>query len=404
MKAVIWGAGDCLEIVLKYIGVDVMIQYVVDSDKTKQGKSVSEGIKVISPDKLCKLEFDLIIVSVQDDKAIELDIERLGYGSKTVYFWRDYANENNNGEIFKNRIRELQNEIQKNRIYQARLDSAPYEWGIKKIKVPEIKSAELLLKKMLLDGSSLCRYGDADFEIILGRDRAWYQKKNANLAKYLKEILRINDPGINIAIAQDFSGFECYKEKAADGIRLYMAGNVRHEVASLLSDEVTYYDAYVSRPYYIYKDSKNADVIFPLFKKLWNNRDVCIIEGLFGRFGIGNDLLSNAGGVSRIACPARNAWDKYELIKSYIINNIQKDKLLLISLGSTATVLAYELALEGYQAVDIGQLDNEYDWYLAKVTDRIAIKGKMVAEVSQKWEEEPTIEKVYNQQLIAKII
>lgn len=404
MKAVIWGAGGYLELVLKYIGSDVMIQYVVDSDKKKQGMSISKGIKVISPEELRKVSFDLIIVSVQDDKAIEQDIERLGYGAKTVYFWRDYANENRNAAIFKNRIRELQNEIQKNRIYQARLDSAPYEWGIKKIKVPEIKSAELLLQKMLQDGSSLCRYGDSDFEIILGRDRAWYQKKNDNLAKHLKEILRVNNPDINIAIAQNFRGLERYTEKAADGIRLYLEGNVRHEVASLLSDEVTYYDAYVSRPYCIYKDSKNADVIFPLFKKLWKNRDVCIIEGVFGRFGIGNDLLSHVGSVSRIACPARNAWDKYGLIKSYIMNNIQKDRLLLISLGSTATVLAYELALEGYQAVDIGQLDNEYDWYLAKTPDRIAIKGKMVAEVSQKWEKEPAIEKVYNQQLIAKII
>lgn len=404
MKAVIWGAGGYLETVLKYIGSDAIIQYVVDNDKTKQGMSISEGIKVISPEELRKLEFDLIIVSVWDDKAIEQDIEQLGYGSKTVYFWRDYANENNNAAVFKNRIKELKNEIQKNRIYRARLDNAPYEWGIKKIKVPEIKSAEFLLQKMLRDGSSLCRYGDADFEIILGRDRAWYQKKDENLAKCLKEILWINTPGINIAVAQDFSGLERYKESAADGIRLYMEGNVRHEVAGLLSDEVTYYDAYVSRPYYIYKDSKNADVIFPLFKKLWNNRDVCIIEGVFGRFGIGNDLLSNVSSVSRIACPARNAWDKYGLIKSYIIHNIQKDRLLLISLGSAATVLACELALEGYQAVDIGQLDNEYDWYLAKASDRTAIKGKMVAEVSQKWEEDPAIEKVYNQQLITKII
>ena len=35
----------------------------------------------------------------------------------------------------------------------------------------------------------------------------------------------------------------------------------------------------------------------------------------------------------------------------------------------------------GIQAIDIGQLDNEYDWYRMGANDRVPIAGKMTAEV-----------------------
>ena len=60
----------------------------------------------------------------------------------------------------------------------------------------------------------------------------------------------------------------------------------------------------------------------------------------------------------------------------------KKSDLILISLGPTATVLAYDLAQCGYQAIDIGQLDNEYDWCKMGVKERVAIPYKCVAEVS----------------------
>ena len=41
-----------------------------------------------------------------------------------------------------------------------------------------------------------------------------------------------------------------------------------------------------------------------------------------------------------------------------------ENKLILIALGPTATVLAYDLAKAGYWALDIGHLDLEYEWFL----------------------------------------
>lgn len=83
--------------------------------------------------------------------------------------------------------------------------------------------------------------------------------------------------------------------------------------------------------------------------------------------------------------------------------NISENTLVLISLGPTATVLAYDLAMEGIQALDIGQLDNEYEWYLRGAVKRIVIPGKHVAEIRQFYEIE-TIEDIeYEKQIVAKI-
>ena len=39
-----------------------------------------------------------------------------------------------------------------------------------------------------------------------------------------------------------------------------------------------------------------------------------------------------------------------------------------------------DVAAMGVQAIDIGQLDNEYDWYQMGVDTRVPIPGKMTAE------------------------
>lgn len=87
------------------------------------------------------------------------------------------------------------------------------------------------------------------------------------------------------------------------------------------------------------------------------------IEGDRTRMGVGNDLFSNAGSIERIIAPNEDAFDVYEGIYKAALT-YGKDRLILIALGPTATVLAYDLAKAGYWALDIGHLDLEYEWYL----------------------------------------
>ena len=112
--------------------------------------------------------------------------------------------------------------------------------------------------------------------------------------------------------------------------------------------------------------SINSDEDIASLRRIWNDRDCVFIEGVHTCMGVGNDLFDNCYGIERILGPAENAIDKYEEILEEAIKQ-PKDKLFLIALGPTATVLAYELFKLGYQAIDIGHIDLIYEGYLRKL-------------------------------------
>ena len=85
------------------------------------------------------------------------------------------------------------------------------------------------------------------------------------------------------------------------------------------------------------------------------------------------------------------------------MQNAKKDDLICISLGPTASVLAFDLAVNGFQALDIGQIDNEYEWYIRDAQFRIPIKGKMVAEVKNHYEKDEIIDAEYAKEVICKV-
>lgn len=400
IQVYIWGAGHYLQQVLEEIdNTKVKILGILDSDEKKQGIELFPSILIISPLEILEKDFDYLIITIKDFNCIENECNKMGIVSeKVISYWKEKQNNN----IFVERAIRIEELTRRNRRLEFLLDSAPYEWGVKPS--PQILEGVMLLKKIIQDHSSLCRFGDGEFEMIRKNERPWFQKPDSVLSRRLKEVLCSEDNMINIAIAQNFIKLERYKDNAAECIREYMYGGTREYILGILNRDRIYYDAYVTRPYILYQDRKNADKIFPLFKEVWKKRDIVIIEGEYSRIGVGNDLMKDADSVCRILCPSKNAWDKYEEILRIVLKKVSKESLICISLGPCATVLAYDLAKEGYQALDIGQLDNEYEWYLQGAKERVKISGKLVAEFSGKQELEMAGEIDYKNQVITKIV
>ena len=86
--------------------------------------------------------------------------------------------------------------------------------------------------------------------------------------------------------------------------------------------------------------------------------------------GVNNDLFDNVKSIKRILCPIVNAFNIYEKILQEALK-IKKNKLILLALGPTASVLAYDLYHAGYQVLDIGHMDIEYEWFLRNATQAI---------------------------------
>ena len=97
-------------------------------------------------------------------------------------------------------------------------------------------------------------------------------------------------------------------------------------------------------------------------KKLWDGEDLLIVEGEGSRLGVNNDLFDNSLGIKRILCPNKDAFDYYdEILKTAV--HYGQNKVIILALGYTATVLAYDLARAGLRALDLGHIDIEYQWF-----------------------------------------
>ena len=84
---------------------------------------------------------------------------------------------------------------------------------------------------------------------------------------------------------------------------------------------------------------------------------------------------------------------------------IPKNVLILIALGPSATVLAYDLSKIGYQAIDIGHADIEYEWFIRRAISKIAIEYKDVNEAKNGLYDKSCIsrDEVYKKEIIKEI-
>jgi len=75
----------------------------------------------------------------------------------------------------------------------------------------------------------------------------------------------------------------------------------------------------------------------------------------------------------------KNAFDVYDEIYEEVLKQ-DRNKTIITALGPTATVLTYDLYKAGFQAIDIGHADIEYEWFLRKANSRVRINNKFVNE------------------------
>lgn len=264
---------------------------------------------------------------------------------------------------------------------------------------PVIRGKEETLASIIENKCSISRLGDGELGLIFGKGIG-FQPYDPELAERMKTVLRSNESDRMLVGLSEwifYSDFGQYPE--------YRVRNLRN-ILNLLLPGKTYCSADISRFYKSTPDGREALNQIRLLKQIWDGRNVTLIEGEKSRMGVGNDLLDNAARINRILCPAVNAFSHYQEIYHTALEKIPKDDLVLIALGPTATVLAYDLFLAGYQAVDIGHADISYEWYLRDVADpsgRVAIAGKYVNEVAFGNEVEDIHDAAYASQIIASI-
>lgn len=267
-------------------------------------------------------------------------------------------------------------------------------------KKPNVLNSEETIKYIMDNKCSVSRFGDGELYIIDG-GKIGFQENNSILSNRLKEIIYSKDRNILVCIPDVFRKTSQFTYDAKSFWDKHLRNN-RSKWCKSTNMENLYGDTNFTRFYIDLKDKSKVDKYIKYVKKIWDNRDIVFVEGQYSRLGYGNDLFDNGKSIKRILCPAENAFNKYnEILNSCL--ELDKTTLILIALGPTASVLAYDLAKNDYQAIDIGHIDIEYEWYRMGTTKKCAIKNKYVNETNNRNCQEIT-DSIYKNEIIKKII
>lgn len=267
-----------------------------------------------------------------------------------------------------------------------------------------IASIDETLDTLLESGRSIARFGDGEYKWVCNIPNPSFQRYSDALAQRLRQVVASNDPRVMIGLCDCFGDLKKYCPAARDFWELFIAKN-RRGFYSLLNPDTAYY-AMMTRFYIDYADKSKAGERFKKLMQLWAGRDVLIVEGEKTRFGVNNDFLAAAASVRRILAPATNAFERYDDIFVAVQRHIKQNQLILMALGPTATILAYDVAVKlGEQAIDIGHADIEYEWYLAGATEKIPVANKYTNECGYTGGEDQLLENAeYQSQIVERII
>jgi glycosyltransferase family protein len=265
----------------------------------------------------------------------------------------------------------------------------------------KIMSMEDTLEYMLKTKCSVARFGDGEFQVMCD-NAVGFQPNDPALVTALRRVAKGNMTNCLVCMPGIFSMEDEYVEKK---IRYWneILVTKRKQWYSHCNFDYLYGNSDITRCYLEIKDKSRTDYIFPTLQKVWENREVVIVEGAMSRLGVGNDLFDNAATIERILCPAVGAYGSYSKIRAFILENVPKDKLILLALGPTSTVLACDLAEQGYQAVDIGNADKEYEWWKAQANTKLRNPLKYLGEIKDGTVVEDCLDSSYLSQIIARI-
>jgi glycosyltransferase family protein len=256
------------------------------------------------------------------------------------------------------------------------------------------------IEEIISQKLSVVRFGDGEMAIINGYSIA-FQYFDEKLKDQLISVAESKLDKLLICIPDIFYNLKPQNHRAQIFWKCHLL-KYRKCWLKYFRSPLIYGNAFISRFYIDWIDKNHAKARFYNIKKIWQNRDIVLIEGGGARMGVGNDLFSGCKSIKRIVCPSKNAFEKFDLILESA-TSIDRKCLILIALGPCAKPLVLNLHGFGFQAIDVGHIDIEYEWFLSAATNKIAINGKMVNEVEPDGFIDECLDAEYLRQIITVI-
>lgn len=245
-----------------------------------------------------------------------------------------------------------------------------YEKGILHNRI-SVHGIDETIDELLCTEKSMVRFGDGEIVMIKGGD-LMLQKASPEIAEGLRKILAYPDEKLMVTIPDIFDTLSDHHSASRQFWKDHLLF-CRKTYEKYCDSGRSYYSTFVSRGYYYARDRSKCGAQFAKIRKIWENRDVVVVEGERTHNGVGNDLLDTARSVERIICPPSDAYGAVPAILD-VCTAYGKDRLFLLSVGVAAKFLAVELFERGYRVLDIGNLDMEYEWFVRRAPGKMKLE------------------------------
>lgn len=231
-------------------------------------------------------------------------------------------------------------------------DDSAYKYLQKyKSSYPNVKSIDDTIAKLVNSNVSISRFGDGEFLLMTGRSIS-FQKHSKLLETRLLEIVNSNTSDCIIGII----------DYVIEGMTAYTR-DFWYENISLLKKVLHHKEYYNARITWELDRHR-----IEMFRSLWEGKDIVFVTGAGSEFDYNHELFDNKSSAQVVLGKSVDAFSEYEILLNKIVAQVNavKSPLVILSLGPTASVLAYDLSKMGIRSLDIGHITNMYDKKFSK--------------------------------------
>jgi hypothetical protein len=215
-----------------------------------------------------------------------------------------------------------------------------------------VRDEKATLDKIVAEKASICRFSDGEISLMFGND-LYFQEYDAKLARSLRSALRRRQPGLLVGIPN-------FRKQAITRNaeqRLARWAGIEKLFCRMTDAGMTYYSANLTRPHGI--AGLATPEYFEKFRSVWAGRDLIVVTGNEGYAE--HEFFANARTVRVVRCASRNCYREHDRILEEALSRSTADCVYALSAGPTATALVPEIAAQGSQALDIGQIVREWE-------------------------------------------
>ena len=198
-------------------------------------------------------------------------------------------------------------------------------------------------------GYSMSRYGDGEFKMMRGSDIKNMQKYDDELNQKLLKVFEQPLKKLLIGVPDPLCT-RSYVEGFHKRFDKFIQDKPAKEKSIFIS-------SFFSRPSLINKDS---NAYFDTIKNIWRNKVIVLVN--FNP-SLPEHFLFRSSHCFFIQISRNNCFAEYERIMDSCREFYSQNRMFVLSAGPTATCLAYDICLEGEQALDMGGIAFEYSLF-----------------------------------------